>query len=81
MLKKPKEVLFLGRSNVGKSSLINALLEQKVALSSKKTVYNIGIQGSTLRLSFHHIPKIHGYLVDSPGYGYSRININAQKYM
>ncbi|CAD8181729.1 unnamed protein product [Paramecium octaurelia] len=74
ILKKPKEVLFVGRSNVGKSSLINAILGQNVAETSSKT-------GSTLRLQFHNIQTINGYVVDSPGYGYSQINVDAQKYM
>ena len=47
-------VLFVGRSNVGKSSLINALCSSKLAFSSKKA-------GKTKLLNY--------FLVDSPGYG------------
>lgn len=55
------EVLVVGRSNVGKSSLINALVGQKIAFSSKKA-------GKTKLLNFFLIDE-RFYLVDSPGYG------------
>ncbi len=54
-------VLFVGRSNVGKSSLINALCSSKLAFSSKKA-------GKTKLLNYFLIDKTF-YLVDSPGYG------------
>ena len=61
------EIAFVGRSNVGKSSLINALVRARVARTSAapgKTrlanVYRIVRDGSAL------------YLVDLPGYGYTR---------
>ena len=60
---KKKEVILLGRSNVGKSSLLNALTNQKIAFSSKKA-------GKTLYLNYFLIDK-RFYLVDSPGYGYT----------
>ncbi|KAM3132797.1 hypothetical protein pb186bvf_015102 [Paramecium bursaria] len=72
MLYKPKEILFIGRSNVGKSSLINAITNQQMGKVSKKS-------GSTLKLHFHHIPKLHGYIVDAPGYGFASINVKAVK--
>lgn len=57
------EVVFLGRSNVGKSSLINALTGQKIAYSSKNA-------GKTRYLNYFLIDGAF-YLVDSPGYGYT----------
>ena len=55
------EVLIVGRSNVGKSSLINALTGQKLAFKSKKA-------GKTKLLNYFLIDS-RFYLVDSPGYG------------
>lgn len=55
------QILFVGRSNVGKSSLINALTKQKLAFSSKKA-------GKTKLLNYFLIDEAF-YLVDSPGYG------------
>lgn len=54
-------ILFAGRSNVGKSSLINALTGSKLAFSSKKA-------GKTKLLNYFLVDKTF-YLVDSPGYG------------
>ncbi len=58
-----KEVVFLGKSNVGKSTLINSLVSQKIAFSSKKA-------GKTQLLNYFLIDN-RFYLVDSPGYGYT----------
>ncbi len=58
-----KEVVFLGRSNVGKSTLINTLCGQKIAFSSKSA-------GKTKLLNYFLIDKKF-YLVDSPGYGFT----------
>lgn len=58
------EVAFIGKSNVGKSSLINALLEQKIAITSKTP-------GRTKQLNFFCIGnKLN--LVDMPGFGYAK---------
>lgn len=57
------EVVFLGRSNVGKSTLINTLCSQKIAFSSKKA-------GKTKYLNYFLVDSKF-YLVDSPGYGYT----------
>ena len=57
------EVVFLGRSNVGKSTLINTLTHQSLAFSSKKA-------GKTKLLNYFLIDKSF-YLVDAPGYGYT----------
>jgi GTP-binding protein len=57
------EIAILGRSNVGKSSLINCLVRKKeVALTSKKP-------GKT-QLINHFLVNKSWYIVDLPGYGY-----------
>lgn len=68
---KPKqrfpEFAFIGRSNVGKSSLINMLTGQKkLALTSGKP-------GKT-RLVNHFLINREWYLVDLPGYGYAKLS-------
>lgn len=60
---KKNEVVFLGRSNVGKSTLINTLTAQKIAFSSKKA-------GKTKYLNYFLLDETY-YLVDAPGYGYT----------
>ncbi len=65
-LEKDKEVLFIGRSNVGKSSLINAICDHKGLAYVSKT------PGHTRLLNYFEInPDF--YLVDAPGYGYRKI--------
>lgn len=64
-LVKPKEILMCGRSNIGKSTLINSLFNSKLARRGKAP-------GTTKTLNYYQLgfkryPK---YLVDSPGYGY-----------
>ena len=58
------EVCFSGRSNVGKSSLINALTNRKGLARASNT------PGRTQEINFFSIPENH-YLVDLPGYGYA----------
>lgn len=66
---KLKEVLFVGRSNVGKSSLLNCLCDNKnLAFVSSKP-------GHTKLLNFYNVDQKF-YLVDAPGYGYSKSNIS-----
>ncbi|MFB5029871.1 MAG: putative GTP-binding protein EngB [Candidatus Phytoplasma pruni] len=61
------EVFLMGRSNVGKSSFINALTnKKKLALFSKTPGKTTTVNYFLLNDSF--------YLVDSPGYGYSKRN-------
>lgn len=61
---KLPEIVFIGKSNVGKSSLINALCDNKsLAFTSSKP-------GHTRLLNYFEI-KEQCYLVDAPGYGYS----------
>ena len=60
------EVIFIGRSNVGKSSLINALINRRnFAYTSKKPGY-------TRLLNYFAVDDTF-YLVDAPGYGYARV--------
>jgi GTP-binding protein len=69
----PPEIAFLGRSNVGKSSLINSLLGRKLAHVSStpgrtRTINFIGIYAKTGQ------PQPGLMLVDLPGYGYAKIS-------
>lgn len=62
------EVALVGRSNVGKSSLINALVKRKVARTS-------AAPGKTRLANFYRVQRGSAralYLVDLPGYGYAR---------
>jgi GTP-binding protein len=59
------EIAFLGRSNVGKSSLINTLLGQK------GLAFTSGKPGCTQTLNFYRVGG-EMYFVDLPGYGYAR---------
>jgi len=61
------EVAFIGRSNVGKSSLINALLKSKGAAKISST------PGKTQVINHFLIEDI-WYMVDLPGYGYARVS-------
>jgi GTP-binding protein len=61
------EIAFLGRSNVGKSSLINALIGQKgLAFTSNRP-------GCTQAINFYRVGGAY-YFVDLPGYGYARVS-------
>ncbi len=65
------EIAFAGRSNVGKSSLINALLNRKnLARTSSQP-------GKTQTINFYHIND-EFYLVDLPGYGYAAANVKVK---
>lgn len=67
-----KEFLLVGRSNVGKSSFINAIITRKnYARTSSKP-------GKTQTLNFYLINESF-YLVDVPGYGYANVNKQVQK--
>jgi len=59
------EVAFVGRSNVGKSSLLNALVGRRIAKIS-------GTPGKTRALNVFVIDDSH-YFLDLPGYGYARV--------
>src|SRR4051794_5385418 len=62
----PPEVAFAGRSNVGKSSAINALLGRKSLARTSKT------PGRTQTINFYDLAW-GARLVDLPGYGYARV--------
>lgn len=59
------EVAFAGKSNVGKSSLINALMNRKALARTSSQ------PGKTQTINFYNINEAI-YLVDLPGYGYAR---------
>lgn len=59
------EFAFIGRSNVGKSSLINMLVNRKDLARTSAT------PGKTVSINFFHINN-KWYLVDLPGYGYAK---------
>jgi GTP-binding protein len=66
------EVAFLGRSNVGKSSVINSLLEAKIAKTSSTP-------GRTRAINFFEVrwagkPQPELIFTDLPGYGYAKIS-------
>jgi GTP-binding protein len=60
------EIAFAGRSNVGKSSLINALVGQKGLARTSNT------PGRTQELNFFLTEGVQLYLVDMPGYGFAK---------
>jgi GTP-binding protein len=60
------EVAFAGKSNVGKSSLINTLLNRKALARTS------GQPGKTQTINFYNINK-ELYFVDLPGYGYAKV--------
>ena len=68
----PSEVAFLGRSNVGKSSLLNALVRQPgLAFTSARP-------GCTQLINFYRIDDAVRF-VDLPGYGYARVSLEERE--
>ena len=66
------EVAFAGKSNVGKSSLINALMNRKgLARTSSQP-------GKTQTINFYNINS-QLYFVDLPGYGYARVSVSEKE--
>lgn len=65
------EVAFAGRSNVGKSSLINALMNRKALARTSAQ------PGKTQTINYYNINDAL-YLVDLPGYGFTRANVNVR---
>jgi|SRR5579859_2539317 len=66
------EIAFLGRSNVGKSSVINALVDKKLARTSNTP-------GRTRSINFYEVrragqPKPDVLFADLPGYGYAKVS-------
>lgn len=60
------EIAFAGRSNVGKSSLINALVNQHGLARTSNT------PGRTQELNFFEVPGVSLFMVDMPGYGFAQ---------
>jgi GTP-binding protein len=60
------EIAFAGRSNAGKSSVINRVCSQKALARTSKT------PGRTQLINFFRLPDGH-FLVDLPGYGYAKV--------
>lgn len=69
---KRKEVALVGRSNAGKSSLVNALANQK------RLAYVSHVPGKTQLLNFFDVGRYYR-LVDMPGYGYAKLSKNQVK--
>ncbi len=63
-----KEIAFAGKSNVGKSSLINALLDRKNLARTS------GAPGKTRTVNFYSVNDNELVIVDLPGYGYARVS-------
>jgi GTP-binding protein len=61
------EIAFAGRSNVGKSSLVNALTGRKTLANTSAT------PGRTQQLNYFNLGG-HLYMVDMPGYGYAKVS-------
>ncbi len=66
------EIAFAGKSNVGKSSLINALMNRKSYARISAT------PGKTQTINFYNINEAM-YLVDLPGYGYAKVSEKEKK--
>ncbi len=66
------EFLLVGRSNVGKSSFINSIIQRKNIAHTSAT------PGKTQTLNFY-VVNDEFYLVDAPGYGYAQVNKETQK--
>ncbi|MDR0341303.1 MAG: ribosome biogenesis GTP-binding protein YihA/YsxC [Mycoplasmataceae bacterium] len=64
------EYCFIGRSNVGKSSIINSILKENIAKSSSTP-------GKTKLINFFQFKKIR--LVDLPGYGFANVSKSEQE--
>ena len=66
------EIAFLGRSNVGKSSVINSLLGAKLARTSNTPGRTRSINFFEIRRAGHPKPEL--LFTDLPGYGYAKIS-------
>ena len=66
------EFAFAGKSNVGKSSLINALMNRKAYARTSSQ------PGKTQTINFYNINNAF-YYVDLPGYGYAKVSLEAKE--
>jgi len=71
LVHKSAEIAFVGASNAGKSSAINAISNQKKLAKVSKT------PGKTKLFNFFKLAN--GYIVDFPGYGYSKVSKSQKK--
>lgn len=69
----PLEIAFAGRSNVGKSSLINTLVNRKMLARTS------GQPGKTQTVNFYGINNKEFTFVDLPGYGYAKVSKESRK--
>ena len=67
-----KEFLLIGRSNVGKSSFINTIINRKSFARTSAT------PGKTQTLNFYKVNE-EFYLVDAPGYGFAKVRNSLKK--
>lgn len=67
-----KEIVLVGRSNVGKSSFINVLTNRK------KLAYTSSSPGKTRTINFYNIDNMFR-IVDLPGYGYAKISMSERE--
>jgi GTP-binding protein len=67
------EVAFAGKSNVGKSSLLNVLVNRKKLARTSST------PGRTQALNFFEIKNKNLYMVDLPGYGFASVPLQVKK--
>lgn len=65
------EIVFSGKSNVGKSSLINKLVNRKALARVSAT------PGKTATINFYRLPECR--FVDLPGYGYAKVSKNEKE--
>ena len=66
------EIAFAGKSNVGKSSLINGLVNRKALARTSSQ------PGKTQTINFYNVNK-ELYFVDLPGYGYANVSLKVKK--
>jgi GTP-binding protein len=68
------EVALCGRSNVGKSSLINAITGRRALARVAKT------PGQTQQINYYSLGDGAAYLVDLPGYGYAKVSKSTRRH-